>query len=213
MTENEKYLYTHFLISIKSGFQSLEDITESALEMLEDEGWQSEISEEWIRTTICEEYSKNEIESKKWKRPTDTDRLHEVFDKLCHNKIIALHNAGYTMSEAAYDAQDVWKDLEAEGIKPVGYCFYHGQDLERVIETGTLCIGFSGERDKNEKEAIAVGHKVVQALEEAGFSVNWNCTASKRIEVRDFNWQNTFVSDEDVEAKWGYDRVFSLMEV
>ena len=46
MTENEKYLYDHFLISIKSGFESLEDIITEAIEAVEDEGWESEISEE-----------------------------------------------------------------------------------------------------------------------------------------------------------------------
>ena len=43
MTENEKYIYDHFLISIKSGFESLEDIIDDALEAIEEEGWQREI--------------------------------------------------------------------------------------------------------------------------------------------------------------------------
>lgn len=64
MTENEKYLYDHFLISIKSGFESLEDIITEAIEAVEDEGWESEISEEWIRDIFGKEYAKNESESK-----------------------------------------------------------------------------------------------------------------------------------------------------
>lgn len=43
MTENVKYIYDHFLISIKSGFESLEDIIDDALEAIEEEGWQREI--------------------------------------------------------------------------------------------------------------------------------------------------------------------------
>jgi len=211
MTENEKYLYDHFLISIKSGFDSLEDIITDALEAVEDEGWESEISEEWIRNTLGKEYAKYEAASKSWQHPTDTEKLHTVFDNLCKEKIVALHNAGYTQSDAIYDVQDVWQDLEDNGVKPVGYCYYHGQDLERVIETGTLCIGFYGEKEKNDKEAILIGHKVVAQLKEQGFTVNWDGSGSKRIEVVDFNWQNVFTSDEDVEEKWGYDRVFDLM--
>lgn len=212
MTENEKYLYDHFLISIKSGFEALEDIINDALEAVEDEGWESEISEEWIRKTFEREYKKNEDESKTWQHPTDTEKLRVVFDTLCKEKIVALHNAGYTQSDAIYDVQDVWKDLEDEGIKPIGYCYYHGQDLERVIETGTLCIGFYGEKEKNDKEAILVGNKVATALKEAGFTIDWNGSASKRIEIQDFKWQNIFTSDDDVDEKWGYDRVLQLME-
>lgn len=211
MTENEKYLYDHFLISIKSGFESLEDIIENALETVEDEGWESEIPEEWVREVLTKEYVKNDTESKNWQHPTDTDKLHAAFDSLCKDGILALHNAGYTQSDAIYDVQDVWKDLEDEGKKPIGYCYYHGQDLERVIRTGILCIGFYGEKANNDKEAISIGHKVVSALKEAGFLVEWNGAASQRIEIQDFNWQNVFTSDEEVEGKWGYDRVFQLM--
>lgn len=169
MTENEKYLYDHFLISIKSGFESLEDIIDNTLESVEDEGWESEISEEWVRETISREYAKNEMASKNWQHPTDTDRLHKVFNSLCKQKIIALHNAGYEISDAIYDASEVWKDIEDEGGKPIGYCYYHGQDLERVIETGVLNIGFYGEKDKNDKEAIIIGNKIAAALKDAGF--------------------------------------------
>ncbi|NDV77579.1 hypothetical protein [Dysgonomonas sp. 511] len=212
MTENEKYLYDHFLISIKSGFDSLEDIIDDTLEAIEDEGWESEIPEEWVKETVTREYNKNMEESKKWQHPTDTEKLHTVFDNLCKKKIVALHNAGYTLSEAVYDCQEVWADLTDIGIKPIGYCYYHGQDLERVIESGSLNIGFDGEKPKNDKEAIAIANIIVAELKSAGFNVNWNGSASKRIEVTGFNWQNTFTSDEDFEEKWGYERVSELME-
>jgi len=211
MTENEKYILDHFLISIKSGFESLEDIIDAALEEVEDEGWEKEISEDWIKETVSREYEKHQQKSKTWQHPTDTERLHTAFDNLCRNKIVALHNAGYTQSEAIYDVQDVWQDLEDDGIKPIGYCYYHGQDLEGVIKTGELNIGFYGEKEKNDKEAIIIGHKVVDALRKEGFDVNWDGSASKRITIENFNWQNAFVSEEEVDEKWGYDRVFLLM--
>lgn len=212
MTENEKYLYDHFLISIKSGFESLEDIINDALEAVEDEGWESEISEEWIRETLSREYAKNEAESKLWEHPTHVEKLHKIFDKLNTEKILALHNAGYTQSEAIYDVQDVWKDIEDEGVRPIGYCYYHGQDLERVITDGVLCLGFYGEKEKNDKEAILIGRKVVEAFEAEGFTVEWNCSASQRIEIQNFEWKNVFTSYDEVDEKWGYDRAIELMK-
>lgn len=211
MTENEQYLYDHFLISVKSGFESIEDIIDGVLEAVEEEAWQSEISEDWVRETFQRAYEKNLTVSKTWQHPTDTERLHEVFDNLCREGIIALHNAGYTTSEAVYDVLEIWKHLEDDGLQPQGYCYYHGQDLERVIETDTLCVGFYGAKENNDKEAILIGHRVASAFKKAGFEVNWNESASRRIEIPNFNWQNVFVSDEDVEEKWGYDRVFRLM--
>lgn len=211
MTENEKYLYNHFLISIKSGFDSLEDIIDDSIAAVEDEGWESEISEEWLSEAITHEYEKHLSESKRWEHPTDTEKLHTVFDYLNQENIVALHNAGYTQSDAIYDANDVWKDIEDEGGKPVGFCYYHGQDLERVIEKGVLLLGFQGAHDKNEKESIIIGNKVSTALKNAGFEINWNNTASKRIEVVNFKWQNIFTTLDETDEKWGYDRAIKLM--
>lgn len=211
MTENENYLFEHFQISIKSGFQSLEDIIDETLETVEDEAWESEISEEWVNEAVTAEYNKNIAASKSWEHPTDTERLHEVFDRLYREKIVALHNAGYSTDDAIYDAKEVWQKVEDAGTTPIGYCYYHGQDLERVIESGVLNIGFYGAKDNNDKEAIIVGHKIVAAFKEAGFNVEWNESASKRIKILDFDWKNVFTSDEDVEEEWGYSRVFKLM--
>lgn len=212
MTENEKYIYDHFLISIKSGFESLEDIIEGALEAVEEEGWQREVSEEWVTETLTREYEKNLSDSKTWSKETDTEKLRLVFDKLRKNKIVTAHSIGYDTSEAIYDIQEIWQELEDHDIHPIGYCYYHGQDLERVIETGDLCIGFSGVKEKNEKEAIGIGNKVVDALKEAGFTVEWNNSASERIIVTNFNWQNVFISEEDVDKKWSPDLNYELMK-
>lgn len=211
MTENERYLYNHFLISIKSGFLSLNDIIEETQEIVEDEGWENEIDEQWLKESITREYEKHLANSKTWQHPTDTDRLHKVFDGIIKQNIVALHNAGFTQSDALFDVQDVWQDLEDEGTQPVGYCYYHGQDLERAIEDGVLCIGYYGAKENNDKEAILIGNKIATALREEGFDVNWNAAASKRIEIKNFNWQNVFTSDEEVEDKWGYDRTITLM--
>lgn len=211
MTENEEYIFDHFLISIKSGLYSLEDIITDALEVIEDEGWENEISEEWVRENVKREFDKNTLASVKWKQPTDPDLLIKAFDQLCRQKIVALHNAGYTKQDAVYDAQDIWTDAEDEGLNPIGYCYYHGQDLERAIHDDELSIGFYGATENNDKEAIIIGHKVVAALKEVGFDVEWNGSAAKRIVIKDFHWQNAFTTEDEVEDKWGYDRVLKLM--
>jgi len=211
MTENEKYIRETFMNSIKSGFSSLDDIIDETLEIIEDEGWETEIPGEWVKENITREYNKHTIASNSWQQPTDPDRLVEVFDKLSRQKIVALHNAGYTQQDALFEVKEVWEDLEDEGIHPVGYCYYHGQDIERALEDNILCLGFYGKKEKNDKEAILIGNIITNTLKEAGFTVNWNNTASKRIEIQGFNWNNAFTSYDDVEDKWGYDRVIKIM--
>ena len=211
MTENEEYIFNHFLISIKSGLYSLEDIIADTLETIEDEGWENEISEEWVQENVKREFDKNTLASKSWKQPTDPDLLVKAFDQLNQQKIVALHNAGYTKQDAIYDALDVWKDAEDEGLKPIGYCYYHGQDLDRAIEDDRLFIGFYGATEGNDKEAIIIGRKVVEALKGVGFDVEWNGSTAKRIEIRNFNWQNVFTTEDEVEDKWGYNRVLKIM--
>lgn len=212
MTENEKYLYDHFLISIKSGFESLEDIIEGAIEIIEDEGWQREISEGWVREILTKEYQKHEKASQFWSIETDTKKLNDVFNALCEKGILALHNVGYTTSEALYDIEDVRNALEDDDVYLMGFCYYHGQDLERVIEEEELVIGFGSVKGKNEKEAISIGNIVAATLKDAGFKVRWNNTAGGRITIVDFKWYNHFTSYEEVEKKWGHDRVFDLMK-
>ena len=75
-----------------------------------------------------------------------------------------------------------------------------------------LSIGFYGEKEKNDKEAILIGRKVVEAFEAEGFTVEWNGAASQRIEIQNFDWQNVFTSYDEVDEKWGYDRALEIMK-
>lgn len=212
MTENEKYIFDHFLISIKAGFESLEDIIADAQDMVEDEGWEHEIKEEWIRDTLTRENNKNQDASKSWDRPNDVDKLHQVFDVLSKHQIIALHNAGLDFEDAMFDIKEVWEDAEDEDLAPIGYCFYSAKDLEQAITEDSLMIYFGGPKENDDKKSIIIGNIISEEFKKKGFNINWNNTASQPIELVGFKWENIFVSDEETDEKWGYDRVLSLMK-
>lgn len=211
MSENEKYIHDQILINIKSGFDSLDAIIEDTIEVVEDEALQFEISEEWIREQVTTAYNKHIEDAKSWKNPTDPQRLIKVFDKLCDDSIIAAHCIGYTTDEAIYDIQQLWLELEDASVKPIGYCYYHGQDLERAIETNVLLIGFHGAKEKDEKAAIAIGNKVFAALKDEGFDVTWENAADKRIQINNFEWHNLYVDDETVEELFTEERILKRM--
>ncbi|WP_373271016.1 DUF6891 domain-containing protein [Pseudomonas syringae] len=98
----------------------------------------------------------------------------------------ALFNAGYTMSDGYSDVAEA--NHEAPEGHYHGYCFYHGQDVERVVEGGELMIAF-GALDDDPAQSVGVGQTVCEALRAAGFQVTWNETDEQRIEIHAMKWQ------------------------
>ena len=96
----------------------------------------------------------------------DLPGIFELFDSCDHRQlardqleaagIIALHNAGYTMSDGLDDVGEVYERRKAKGLASRGYCFYHGQDVERAIVGGGLFLAFGDMRD--EPEAAPAEH-------------------------------------------------------
>jgi hypothetical protein len=68
-----------------------------------------------------------------------------------------------------------------KGQKPIGYCFYHGQDAAVLEETGVTMLAFGG--FGKTKDAV-VGRIAVECLRRAGAAVNWSGDERQRIEVR-----------------------------
>ena len=112
-----------------SGFRSESE----AADMLEDH-----LSEEdaltdpdAIRKALAAEFKTKAAAEKSWPKETDCDRLDRAFDALMAAGICALHNAGYTQSDGH---ADVAQELHDQGREKFhGYCFYHGQDVERAV--------------------------------------------------------------------------------
>ncbi|MBC7487556.1 MAG: hypothetical protein H7282_12465 [Cytophagaceae bacterium] len=211
MTENQDYIYQSIVLQIRMGFFSMEEISESILEEVEDNGFEEEISEEWINSAIETEFQKLRTESDEWEISTATNRLRKAFDELCQLKIIALHHAGYTTSNGESEVVEVETQLREKGILSDGYCFYHGQDLARAIdpEQHTLFIAFQKINNKDDEVTIGVGKRVVQILEKHGFKVKWDGTANTKIEIPDFYWQKIY--NERDEDLLDYSRLIDLM--
>ncbi len=209
MTENEEFIYNSIVTQIKMGFFSIEEIEDNILEEIEDNGFEEEISEEWALQNISKEFKKHKEESKNFKKPSDTQRLIEAFDELCKNNIIALHNAGYTSSEGDYEVVEVERELRKENIVSDGYCFYHQQDLEGVLETNKLYLRFNKVNNEDDDVTVSIGKKIVEVLKKYNFDVDWNETVNQRISINDFHWQ--WIYDENNRDLLDYDDVIEMM--
>lgn len=63
--------------------------------------------------------------------------------------------------------------------QPVGYCFYHGQDTDSLVEHGRSMLAFNG---FGATDSRAVGRIIVGCLRRAGVRVRWSGDARERIE-------------------------------
>lgn len=211
MTENEEFIFESIYNQVRIGFVSIDEIKEMIIEEIEDNEFENEISKEWAYKTIEEEREKLLMESQSWKKPTDTEKLIEAFEELCQSNIIALHNAGFTSSDGEYEVVEVERALRSKGVQSDGYCFYHEQDLQRAVvkEEPSLMIAFQKIDNTDDKTTIEVGKRVVEILKSKGFEINWNETATRKIELVNFSWNKLYSESED--DLLDYDTVVEIM--
>ncbi|MCS4224567.1 DUF6891 domain-containing protein [Sphingobacterium sp. BIGb0165] len=191
---------------VKFGFDHKRDILEAVWTAgFEDE---DQLDEAWLKHIITLLYNAHQEESIEWKKPNDVDRLAKIFDELNQDKIIALHKAGYTKQDGYSDVREVVHLLKTQNIAPLGYCFYHMQDLERAISPSSknLFLAFD-DIHQNTENAILIGQKIVKKLQENGFAVEWNGTIEQRIEIKNINWQK--VPDNQ---SWGITRAMEYLQ-
>ncbi|MFN3301146.1 MAG: DUF6891 domain-containing protein [Sediminibacterium sp.] len=191
-------------LDIKFGFENEEELFGTIRDMFYDV---EDFDEDWLRQTISEKYKKHQRDSLTWTRPTDFDRLAQAFDQLIKDKIVCLHKAGYTKQDGESDCIETIDKLNALGIKAIGFCYYHSQDLARTVDKDirNLYLGFDSPTQDDE-EALQVANKIVSTLKENGFEVNWTGTVDQRIEIRNINWQK--VPDNE---SWGSERVIGIL--
>src|SRR5262245_14672338 len=113
---------------IWSGFYSRLEVRQMAHETLEDES-QADAPDCFINAEWC---AKKKSE-RGWPTETDCDRLDRACEALRADGIISAQNAGYTSSDG-HEEVDLAVGRETPGLFH-GYIFFHGQDLERVIDS------------------------------------------------------------------------------
>ncbi|UJF35636.1 DUF6891 domain-containing protein [Paenibacillus hexagrammi] len=187
---------------VRSGFYSIEEIFEIVTEE-----YDIPIDNKQLQIEINSLFHSHMEASNQWARPTHFEQLVAVFDMLCDGGIIALHNAGITISDGIDDAYECYEELIERGKLPAGYCFYHEQDLRRAIESNVLPIAFGTFRE-NPEHALKVAEVIISFLESFGFHVHWNGDIDSRIELRDFEWRKMYTEHDS----YGLKRAVEIIE-
>lgn len=142
--------------------------------------------EDELRDYLAAMFAKQDAEEATWSMETDGDRLDRAFSLMWGKKIIAVQNAGYTMSDGRTVVAEEHESLPESHMK--GFCFYHGQDLERGVEEGMLYLAF-GALEGGPEDHVAIGRIVRDTLVEHGFTCEWNEKVKKRILVKGIDWK------------------------
>jgi hypothetical protein len=158
------------------------------IEIMSDDPDLSEEETEWIRAEVMRVHAAKREAEKSWPAVTDVDKLAAAFAALDAAGIIALHHAGFEMSDGLHDVGEEYRARGGEGSGVVGYCFYHGQDVHRAIMGQGLMLAF-GDMTDDAAKSEAIGRRIVDEIERAGFRVTWNGKKAQRIQVNDLRWQ------------------------
>lgn len=173
-------------LMVRTGFYDRDELIETFCRERYAPG---DLDEAEVAAAVDASAAAQRVEQATWARPTDCDRLDAAFAAMRAAGVVALQNAGYTQSDGYDDVRDVVR-LTTDPTRLVGYCFYHGQDLERAVAGRDLYLAFGPLDPKLEKTAgLDVGRTVVAALEAEGLSVAWDGTFEQRIAVGELVWR------------------------
>ena len=181
MSETDEYILDAITSMVWSGFYTADDVDVMIDDLLEEDA-----DEELLRAAVEPEFARKAEAEKTWPAVTDCDRLDQAFAALDARGIIALHNAGLTMSDGLTEVFEVQERRGRDRGK--GYCFYHGQDLDRAVAGAGLLIAF-GAVDDNEVDNTEIGRTVRDVLRSFGLTVEWNGTPTSRLNLFPLDWK------------------------
>ncbi len=181
MNETNQYILNSIRVAVWSGFCDFGDVQQMIGDILEEDA-----DEKMLRAAVAPEFEKKRAAEETWPEVTDNDRLTAAFDELTETGYIALENAGYTMSDGLDDTAELWHQRGRENVH--GYCFYHGQDVERAVDGGGLMLAYGVFSDDTAAK-LQMGKYLVDVLKRHGLEVKWEEDPERRIELPSFQWR------------------------
>ena len=179
--KTESYIAKAIHSWVWSGFYDVGRVNEMLDDILEDG-----VDEGDMRALINRESSEKRKQERKWPDTTDCDRLDAAFVELNSKLIIAIHNAGYMMSDGHEDVNEIYSRMPPGACR--GYCFYHGQDVEGALSGRGLFLAF-GDMKNTEGGKSEVAQLIREILQSHGLFVEWDGDPNKRISIPRITWQ------------------------
>ena len=145
-----------------------------------------------VRAEILTQTASLDSEKADWPEVTDCDKLENAFEWIEGAGIITLQNAGYTQSDGYEDICEIYR-RHSDRASVLGYCYYHGQDLDRAVAGEGLYLSFGPMNPKDETTVgVRVGEAITAQLRRAGLEPEWNGSFNKRIYIKALDWKRRF---------------------
>jgi hypothetical protein len=138
-----------------------------------------------LRALVRRELDAQRAREATWTDETANDRLEAAFDELTDSGIVALENAGYTLSDGWEDCEDDAEARRANGEEVRGAVFFHGQDVERAVDGQGLLLGFGAFGG----DAAEIAREVVEVLGKYDLAATWAGGPKQRIAIPPFEWR------------------------
>ncbi|MDR0182467.1 DUF6891 domain-containing protein [Lysobacter arvi] len=172
---------------LRGGFVDADSIIDNALEVLELQPHGEDVLRAHARRILDDETEAYRHESAGWPETTDHDRLEQAFAALETQGVVCRQNFTCCGTCGVAEIGDEIDAVRERGMPVQGYAFFHMQDTECAVEGGGLWLNY-GATEAGETPALAVGHRIADALRLAGLAVNWDGDWAKRIHVP-LQWQ------------------------
>ncbi|VTR93929.1 Uncharacterized protein OS=Sphingobium lactosutens DS20 GN=RLDS_20860 PE=4 SV=1 [Gemmata massiliana] len=177
-----EYMRDQIRQQIAAGFDEIDRITESAIEVAAVDGVDTTSLEPIAKRfthELLEEHFRTQSE---WPDRTDCDRLDEAFDELEEKGIVCRQNFACC---GTCGSAEIWDEMRAtrdRGKTVRGYAFYHMQDTDSAVDGGGLYLGY-GATEEGEEAALTVARDVISVLNAHGLETDWNGNWNTRIGV------------------------------
>ncbi|MFE3875539.1 DUF6891 domain-containing protein [Kitasatospora sp. NPDC059146] len=181
---------------IRCGFQEPDEIAESLVEVLDDQG----LTQEEAERIVAPLWEERLAEQAHWPEFTDVDRLERAFDLLEDQGIVAAMD--FTCC-AACGYAEIGGEADEDSR---GFVFFHQQDTEAAAAGRGLMLRYGGFRTGEESDGaesggaesggaaeqrtVEIGRAVVAAVETVGLPVEWDGSPHTAIRVAPLEWLN-----------------------
>ena len=186
MTTNERDdLKMWARLHVRGGYEPLEEIEEILLDYAQD--FRSPLTERdrqvEVRNALVHAVSMLVEEQNSWPVLTDFDRLSLAFDMLEDEDIVARQHftcCGTCGAAEIGIEMDDFQDLS--GRAPKGYVFFHQQDTESAVESGSLYISYgAADATASPEENVAIGQRLHDVLHSVGLKPVWDGKINHRV--------------------------------
>lgn len=172
-------------LHVRGGYEPLEEIEEILLDYAQD--FRSPLTERErqieVRNALIQAVQALVEEQDSWPILTDFDKLQLAFDMLEDEDIVARQNFTCCGTCGAAEIGTEMDDHEDMSTRtPKGYVFFHQQDTESAVESGSLYISYgAADATAPAEDALAIGQRLFEVLQSVGLKPIWDGKINHRV--------------------------------